>query len=366
MKLTRIFSTLALLSAIAVGPTASAQNKETIRQYQFAKSQNGYELVLKSVPKPQIEPHEVLVEVRAVSLNRRDIYILGNDYGRSEDVSGAVPLSDGAGKVIAVGSSVTQFEVGDRVAGAFFSDWAGGPRTAEGLATVRGSGQGGMLSEMIVSPENGLISIPDHLSYEEASTLPCAALTAWVGLFKHGNLQSSEYVLLEGTGGVSSFGLVFAVAAGAKPIITSSSNGKLAKARDLGAIGTVNYREHDDWHVKVRELTSGAGVNHVLEIGGRNTVGKAIQTLAFDGHMALIGGLSGFGASIPVPGLMRVGASATGVYVGSRADFEQMNAFISEHKVRPVIDRVFSFEDAREAYDHMQNGSFMGKIVISF
>jgi len=214
-----------------------------------------------------------------------------------------------------------------------------------------------MLAEMVVSNEQGLVKIPEHLSYTEAATLPCAAVTAWSGLFKYGNMQADEYVLLEGTGGVSSFGLLFAHAAGAKPIITSSSNDKLAKAVTLGAVGTVNYRENENWQVKVRELSNGIGVDQVLEIGGSQTINKALQAMAYEGHMAVIGGLTGFPSDLPVGSIMGVGASIKGVFVGY--------AFISEHKIHPVIDREFSFDQAAEAYEFMKNGSFMGKIVIS-
>ena len=170
--------------------------------------------------------------------------------------------------------------------------------------------------------------------------------------------------MLEGTGGVSVFGLLFSVAAGARPIITSSKDEKLARARELGAVGTVNYRENPDWQLKVRELTGGGGVDQVLDVGGRDTLPKALQALAFGGHVALIGGLSGFVQDMPVGPLMFMNATANGIYVGSRADFEAMNRFIAEHRIHPVIDRVFAFDDAPAAYDYMKNGSFLGKIVI--
>jgi len=348
------------------GVDSGAQSIETIRQYQFAAGEDDHELVLREVPRPDVGAGDVLVRVRATSLNHRDLYILNSKPGQRGDLAGSVPLSDGAGEVIAVGRDVTRFRVGDRVAGIFFSEWIEGERTAAGLASARGGGgPGGMLSEVVVTSQEGLVTIPDHLSFEEAATLPCAAVTAWVGLFKHGNLKPGEYVLLEGTGGVSTFGLQFAAAAGAKPIITSSSNDKLARASELGAVGTVNYRENADWQIEVRALTDDAGVDHVLEIGGRETLGKAMEALAFDSHIALIGGLTGTAPPIPVGFLVQSGVTATGIYVGSRADFEAMNEFITEHQMHPVIDRVFSFDQAAEAFDLMENGSFMGKIVIA-
>lgn len=357
-----IFSFLTL----AFTTSACATTSETMQQYQFESDGNGaYKVVLHEVPTPIAAANEVLVKVHASSLNRRDIMILQNKYIQGGDITGGVPLSDGAGEVISVGKDVTRFEVGDRVAGIFFSEWIDGKRTAAASASARGAGTGsGMLSEMVVSNEEGLVRIPEHLSYKEAATLPCAGVTAWSGLFKYGQMQPNEYVLLEGTGGVSSFGLIFSHAAGAKPIITSSSNEKLLKAKALGAVGTVNYRENEDWEIRVRELSNGVGVDHVLEIGGRQTINKALQAMAFEGHMAVIGGITGFATELPVGKMMGVGANIKGIYVGSRADFEDMNAFITEHQIRPVIDRTFSFEDAPEAFEFMQDGDFMGKIVI--
>jgi NADPH:quinone reductase-like Zn-dependent oxidoreductase len=344
---------------------ASGQEPATMRQYQFEPGSGGYRLALKTLPIPEAGPNEVLVRVRAVSLNRRDVSILNVQYGPGGGrVAGTVPISDGAGEVVAVGTGVTRFAVGDRVAGIFFADWTDGPRDERTAPSARGGGQGGMLSEYVVGHEQGFVAVPDYLSFEEAATLPCAGVTAWVGLFRYGNLARNDYVLLEGTGGVSVFGLQLAAAAGAHPIITSSSDEKLARATQLGAFGTVNYRSHPDWHVEVRELTGGHGVDQVLEVGGQDTLPKALQAMAFESHIALIGGLSGFASDVPLPTLMGLGASASGIYVGSRADFEALNRFLAEHEIHPVIDRVFSFEQAAAAFDLMENGSFFGKIVI--
>ncbi len=361
-----IYKSILCILSISLASIACAANNETIRQYQFIEDGSGaYTIEMNEVAKPEPTANQVLVKIHATSLNRRDIMIVEKKYRMAGDITGGVPLSDGAGEVIAVGSDVTRFKIGDRVAGIFFSEWLDGKRTDEGVASARGADNGGgMLAEMVVSNEEGLVKIPEHLSYVEAATLPCAAVTAWSGLFKYGNMQADEYVLLEGTGGVSSFGLLFSKAAGAKPIITSSSNEKLEKAITLGAVGTVNYRENEDWQIKVRELSNGQGVDQVLEIGGVQTINKALQAMAYEGHMAVIGGISGFATDLPVGSLMGVGATVKGVFVGSRADFETMNAFITEHKLRPVIDREFSFDQAAEAYEFMKNGSFMGKIVI--
>jgi NADPH:quinone reductase-like Zn-dependent oxidoreductase len=351
--------------AFALGwASACAQDADTIRQYQFEPSPDGYRLVMKDLPRPTVGPEDVLVRVRATSLNRRDVNMLRRNYGDNPDLAGSVPLSDGSGEVIAIGENVTRFEVGDRVAGIFFEQWIDGAPSEAALLSDRGGNAGGMLSEVIVTHENGLVSIPDHLSYEEAATLPCAALTAWVGLFKRGGIEPGQYVLLEGTGGVSVFGLIFADALGAKPIMTSSSDEKLERALQLGAVGTANYRANPDWQVEVKEASGGHGVDQVLDVGGRDTLAKALEILAYGGHIALIGGLSGYGSDVPTDAIMWINATVSGIYVGSREDFEAMNAFVSEHEIRPLIDRVFAFEEAPAAYEFMESGDFMGKIVI--
>ena len=343
----------------ATGPVA-----DTVRQYQLEADGSMLRLVMKEVTQPVPGENEVLVRVRAASLNRRDLSILESRYGGDGNRNGLVPLSDGAGEVVALGPGVTRFQLGDRVAGTFFTRWVDGRRSAVSNASARGGAIDGMLSEMVVSHEDGLVMVPEHLTFEEAATLPCAAVTAWNALFTHGQLQPDDFVLLEGTGGVSIFGLQFSEAAGARPIITSSSDAKLERARRLGAFGTANYSSNPEWQDEVRSLTGNAGVSHVLEVGGQETLPKAVQALGFGGHIALIGGLSGSADTLPIRSFIGLGASATAIYVGSRADFEAMNDFISEHQLRPIVDRVFAFEKAPAAYDYMASGSHLGKIVI--
>jgi NADPH:quinone reductase-like Zn-dependent oxidoreductase len=355
---------LLIIASIFGGAFADAQDADSIRQYQFEPAASGYRIVMKEVPRPVAGDNEVLVRVRATSLNRRDLNMLRNDYDGEFGYAGTIPLSAGAGEVIAVGKDVSRFRAGDRVAGIFFEQWIGGAPSEAALLSDRGGNAGGMLSEIIVTHEGGLVSIPEHLSYEEAATLPCAAVTAWVGLFKRGRIEPGQYVLLEGTGGVSIFGLAFASALGAKPIITSSRDHKLERAMKMGAIGTANYRSNPDWHLEVKEISGGHGVDQVLDVGGRDTLAKALEILAYGGHIALIGGLSGYGSDLPTDAIMWINATASGVYVGSREDFEAMNAFISKHAVRPLIDRVFDFEEAPAAFEYMESGDFMGKIVI--
>ena len=353
---------LSLLSA-TVAPLSIA-GAEEVRRYELERADKGYRLALRKTEVPAPKASEVVVRIRAVSLNHRDLYVLqGVDGG---DASGRVPVSDGAGEVVALGPGVQRFKVGDRVATTFFESWNDGPPTPAAISRARGGAVPGVLSERIVTHEDGLVRIPDHLSFEEAATLPCAAVTAWNGLFKYGHMQRGQFVLLEGTGGVSIFGLQFAAAAGAKPIITSSSDAKLERARTLGAVATINYRTHPEWQEQVRAATKGAGVSHVLEIGGKDTLPRALAALGLGGHVALIGGLTGFEGSVDVGAVTGRLGSLTSVYVGSRADFEAMNEFIARHKLKPVIDRVFSFEEAAAAFEYLESGSHFGKVAIRF
>jgi NADPH:quinone reductase-like Zn-dependent oxidoreductase len=276
-----------------------------------------------------------------------------------------VALADGAGEVTAVGPGVSRFQVGDRVIGAFFAEfYIDGRRLPEAMEHIRGGPGPGMLSEIVVGSEQGFVRAPDYLSYEEAATLPTAAVTAYVSLFRYGGLEPNDYVLLEGTGGVSSFGLLFTVAAGARAIITSSSDEKLARARGLGAVGTVNYRTNPEWQDEVLALTGGAGVQHVIEVGGAESRDRALEALAVGGHMALVGSLSGSAGPIPTRGLSSRDIRFSSFFVGSRADFEEMNRFMEGHQIRPVIDRIFEFDEAAQAFDFIQSGDFMGKVVI--
>ena len=360
---------LAGVLAAALYGTARAADSEILpssqQQYQFVRSADQGPFTLQRVQAPVKAPgaHEVLVKVHATSLNRRDVFMLQGQYPVGP-VHKVVPLSDGAGEVVAVGTGVTRFHSGDRVAGIFFPEWISGRATGKAMQSSLGGNVDGMLSQYVVLDERSLVTIPVSLSYEEAATLPCAGVTAWNALFTRGHLQRGDYVLLEGTGGVSLLGLVLAKAADARPIITSSSDAKLARAKALGAVGGINYKTTPEWQQPVRELTGGAGVEQVLEVGGKDTLAHALASLGTGGHVALIGGLSGFGGELPVMSLLGSGLTASGIYVGSRADFEALNAFIDKHHVKPVVDRVFDYDAVPAAFDAMEKGEFFGKIVI--
>lgn len=301
---------------------------------------------------------EVVVRVRATSLNYRDHAVVAGQYFGGAVTRDLIPLSDGAGEVIAIGSAVTRFKPGARVVATFFQP---SPQPA-----ALGSPLDGMLAEQVVLNEEGVVAIPDHLSFEEAACLPCAAVTAWHALYHAGRpIKAGDTVLVLGTGGVSIAALQFAKATGARVIATSSSNEKAARAMALGASDVVNYERTPEWEQEVRKLTSGRGVDCVVEIGGAGTLARSIRSLARGGKIGLIGFLAGReGDTNPAP-LMMVGGSLHGIFVGDRAMFDEMNRAIAVNRLTPVIDRVFPFDSAPAAYQHQAGRTFVGKIVIT-
>jgi NADPH:quinone reductase-like Zn-dependent oxidoreductase len=359
-----LIATAFLTTTACAAPADTKAIPTTQKQWRLVRTgSQGFKLEQADAPVQLPGSHEVLIRVRATSLNRRDVYVTKGQYpiGPRESL---VPLSDGAGEVVAVGPDVTRFKVGARVAANFFQSWVSGRPPADPASSALGGSIDGMLTQYITLNEQGLVELPKNLSFEEGATLPCAGVTAWNGLVTRGRMQSGDYVLLEGTGGVSMFGLQFALAAGAKPIITSSSDAKLERAKALGAFGTVNYKTTPDWDKPVLSLTGGVGVQEALEVGGKDSLPHALASLGPGGHIALIGGLGGFGGDVPSVALLSSNRSVSGIYVGSRENFEAMNAFIAQHNVKPIIDKVFEFKDAPEAYALMESDQFLGKIVI--
>lgn len=315
-----------------------------------------------TLPAVQPGPGEILVRVRAVSLNYRDLlHVLGYV---DQDRWPLVPCSDGAGDVVAVGAGVTRFKAGDKVAGTFFQRWTSGNVSPAVMESALGGRQSGMLAEHVVLSEEGAVAMPAGWSYAQASTLPCAALTAWHALVTKGRVAAGETVLVLGTGGVSLFALQIAKMHGARVILTSSSDEKLARARDMGADETINYRQHPDWEQRVLQLTAGQGVDHVVEVGGAGTFEKSCASARFGGNIWLIGVLTGFESTVNPISVLFKSLCVQGIYVGSRDMFEAMNAAFSTNGLQPVIDREFAFADAPAAFHCMQEAGHFGKIVV--
>ena len=327
--------------------------------------QEGNVLALAERAAPKAGAGEVVIRMRAASLNYRDIMVSRGQYGPPARVP-LIPLSDGAGEVVEVGAGASRFKVGDRVAGAFMPGWVEGDFSAEKAASALGAGSvDGVLAELVALPESGVVRVPEHLSFEEAATLPCAAVTAWFALFMGGGLKAGETVLLQGTGGVSLFALQFAKSVGARVILTSSSDDKLARARELGADETINYRALPDWDERVWELTGGRGVDYVVEVGGPDTLNKSLRAVRHGGQISLMGVLTGTSGEVNIAAILGKQARVQGVYVGSVAMFEDMNRAITQNTLRPVVDRVFPFEEAREAFKYLESAQHLGKVVIA-
>ncbi|HEY1980994.1 MAG TPA: NAD(P)-dependent alcohol dehydrogenase [Xanthobacteraceae bacterium] len=336
-----------------------------MRAYQLTKGGAGID-ALQQVERPDPKPayRQVLVKVKACSLNFRDLGIVRGTY-RMPVKENIIPLSDGAGEVVAVGPGVARVKVGDRVASCFFQRWFGGESTADVHASALGGSIDGMLADYAVLEEDGVVKIPQHLSLEEGATLPCAGVTAWHAMIEHAKLKAGNTILLQGTGGVSIFGLQFAHAMGVRAIITSSSDEKLKHAEKLGAAFGINYKTTPDWEKAAMEFTGGTGVDHVIEVGGAATLARSFGAIRVGGKVSLIGGLSG-GATELNPGLIfSRRANVQGISVGSTQMFLAMARAIEVNAIKPVIDKVFAFADARDAYRHMASGAHFGKIVIS-
>lgn len=315
-------------------------------------------------PTPEPAAGEVLVKFHAASLNYRDVMVVAGTYNPRMKLP-TVPLSDGAGEITAVGEGVTRWKVGDRVMPIFAQRWFDGDSSEEKRRTSLGAGADwdGVLREFGTFSQESVVRVPEHLSYEEASTLPCAALTAWNAVEFSGKVKPGDSVLTLGTGGVSIFAGQFAKLSGARVISTSGSSEKIAKLHDLGFTETVNYREREDWDKAVLEITGKPGVDHVIEVGGAGTLAKSINAVRIGGHVAMIGALTGAAGFNPTTVFMKA-IRLQGIYTGPRTMFEQMNKAISVNEMRPVIDRVFEFAEAREAFKYMESGSHFGKIVV--
>lgn len=319
-------------------------------------------LQLCDAPEPVAGPRDVVVRIGAVSLNYRDLMVFDNRYAHGGVRDGLVPCSDGAGTVVAIGDQVDRFAIGDRVAGLFLPRWLGGPYDERYGADALGGGRDGVLAELVAFDQEALVPVPAHLSLVEAATLPCAALTAWNALFGGQPLQPGEDVLLLGTGGVSLFALTFARMAGARAIMVTTRAEKRARALELGAHEVIALPETPDWPAAVRALTGGRGVDHVVEVVGGSNIDGSVQASRNGGQVHLIGAQAGGG--INPTEVRRRNIAMRGIYVGSRAQFMAMNRALAWSGARPVIDRVFPFEAAPEAWRHLRSGVHVGKVVI--
>jgi NADPH:quinone reductase-like Zn-dependent oxidoreductase len=317
------------------------------------------------LPTPEPSAGEVLIRMHAASLNYRDLMIVRGQYDPKMKLP-RIPLSDGAGEVVAVGRDVTRFHVGDRVLGLFLQNWQEGPPSAEKSRGALGGDCDGVLAEYIVLPESGVASFPAHLSYEEAATLPCAALTAWHALMQAARIRPGDTVVVQGTGGVSLFALQFAKMAGARVLGTSSSDEKLAKAKSLGLDDGVNYKQQPDWSTRVKEQTGGRGADLIVEVGGAGTLAQSLKAIRTGGTITQIGVLSGAQDSLSIAPILMRQIRIFGIYVGSSEMMKSMTAAIALHDLRPVIDQTFSFDQVLAAFQHLDSGRHFGKIAIRF
>jgi len=318
------------------------------------------------IPDPKPGPFDVVLKMRAASLNYRDLMMVKGQYNPRQPLP-LVPLSDGVGEVVEVGASVTRWKKGDRLCPIFAHGWIDGELTADKLKTTLGGPVPGVLSELYSIHEGGLVRAPAHLTDAEAATLPCAAVTAYNALFVSSKVSPGDTVLVQGTGGVSLFALQFARVAGARVIVTSSSDEKLERAKALGAWETINYRKTPEWDKRALELTGGAGVDHIVEVGGAGTLGRSMRATRIAGTVSVIGVLSGAAQEMTVIPVLMKHLRLQGIMVGSRATFEAMNRAIEVNQLRPVVDaRTFPFAEAREALGYMEKGEHLGKIVIGF
>jgi NADPH:quinone reductase-like Zn-dependent oxidoreductase len=312
-------------------------------------------------PTPKVGPGDVRVRVRAVSLNYRDLMVARGSKKRAKRI---VPVSDGAGEVIETGAGVKRVAIGDRVAAAFFPTWVDGTLVEEHHANALGGSLDGMLAEEVVLPERAWVKIPSRYSFDQASTLPCAGVTAWHALFEAATVRPGETVLVQGGGGVSTFALQLARHAGAGVIATSSSLEKRRRFEQMGAATTIDYTADAKWGDTARASAGNGGVDLVVEVGGAGTFDQSVASLRYSGHMSLLGILAGTQGPINTYAIFHKNIRIRGVYVGSISMFERLVRVLEQSKIDPIIDRTFPFEETRAAYEYLASGAHFGKVVI--
>jgi NADPH:quinone reductase-like Zn-dependent oxidoreductase len=321
-------------------------------------------IVLAQRPDPRPGPGSVLLRMRAAALNYRDLLVPVRGYGSRTGTLPLIPVSDGVGEVVEIGAGVTRVTIGDRVCPLMIPSWISGEPTEQRLRGTLGGPLDGVMAERMVLSEEAVVKVPDHLGDEEAATLPCAALTAWSAIVTEGRVKAGDCVLVQGTGGVALFALQFAKCQGAHVIITSSSDEKLRRARDLGADEGINYRSLPEWGKVARTLAGGDGVDLIIDLGGQQTLPQALRAVRTGGTICLIGVLSGGTMEVPLGPIVTRQIRQQGVTVGSRDGFDAMNRAIAQHRIRPVVDRVFAFEAFSDALDHLALRNHFGKVCI--
>lgn len=335
----------------------------TMRRLVLEPAESGFGWTLDETRVPAPGPRQVLVRVRAASLNRTDVELLDpQNIGKAGQVVG----SDAAGEIVRVGADVNELREGDRVVTLFFRDWMDGPPTEDKISAVHGYTIDGVIAEYLAIDAAAVVPAPSGLTFEEAATLPTSGLTAWMAVIGYGSAQKDDAIVVQGTGGVSTYALQFAHAAGARVIVTSSSDEKLQMAKKLGASAGINYRMSPEWSSRVLELTNRRGADLVVDVGGKASLRESAMSLAHGGMLAVVGGVTGYDGEIPALPLVFKSARAQGIYGGSRADFERMSRFVSEHRIRPVIAGVFDLENYQSAFRYLQSGAANGKVVLRF
>ena len=355
---------LSVLSLLCAVPALASNTKlpTSMRKVVLEQIDSGFRWKVVEVPVPIPGDQQVLVRVRAIGLNNGELSRLKPSTDASR--AGRVPASDASGEVVAIGKLVKDVRLGDRVVSMYFNDWADGPYARSMLQGSHGWQADGVLADYIALDTKAVAPIPEGWTYEQAATLPTAGLTAWNAVTRHGGVSKGDVVLVQGTGGVSTFALQFAVASGARVIVTSSSDQKLQRAKALGAEAGVNYKRGPAWSERVLQLTNGHGADLVVDIGGKSTLEESTRSLADEGKLAIVGGLSGYDGNIPAWGLLEKSAQAHGVFVGSRADYLRMREFLGKHRLKPVIERVYPFAQYPDALQLLASGNFIGKMVL--
>ncbi|MCB9734956.1 MAG: NAD(P)-dependent alcohol dehydrogenase [Deltaproteobacteria bacterium] len=351
-------------SGRTAAPHRPRRPREVLRPRRTRRRRPAPPRALVERPVPEPAAGQVVIRVRAVALNFRDLLIARGHYPLPVKPE-LVPGSDAAGEVVAVGPGVTRFSEGDRVMPAFFETWETGPMRMSDHGSARGGAIDGVLAEYVAVDARALVRIPAHLSFEEAATLPCAGVTAWRALFESApRHKTGDTVLCLGTGGVSVFAAQLALAAGLEVIMTSSSEKKLDRVRALGVRRTIDYRRDPDWERLVLDATGGDGVDHVVEVGGSGTIARSLAALKIGGTVSLIGALTGVDANIDPIAILAKSARVQGVFVAPRSSLDALSRAMEARELRPVVDRVFAFEAANEALAALAEQKHVGKLVV--